>query len=89
MPCPPNELGAVSPFGGIQESVVHPWRYGERIWLAHSGTACRAPTETQRRRNYPIESKDTIIQSKKGGTNHDHRNSNEHQPRTKHSASNS
>ena len=56
MPCPPNELGVIVPFVTIENSRANTGSAvsvdGMRSLLAHSGTACRAPTETQRRRNW-------------------------------------
>ena len=71
MPCPANELGIVEPFVTIENSRANTGSAvsvdGMRSLLAHSGTACRAPTEINGGAEiHSIESKDNIIQSKKG-----------------------
>jgi hypothetical protein len=62
MPCPVNELGAVVPlvavskFEGNSETLdARGALNGERVLVARSGTACRAPTETKRTKSRLVQ----------------------------------
>ncbi len=55
MPCPANELGTIVPFVTMQKFkgetfVARALLDGKGTGAARSGTACRAPTEQQKRR---------------------------------------